>query len=129
MKLNQQILDEFILYLKKEKYRNLIQDLKLEYCTDDGIYIYLVLIKIKKSQRKKGYGSVILSEIVQLADKYNVRVKLYVTNIYGTDLNVLYEFYKKHGFFLIKNSNDGYMLYMPKNYKKNCNKLEIDSYK
>lgn len=118
MKLNQQILDEFILFLKKEKYRNLIQDLKLEYCTDDGIYIYLVLIKIKKSQRKKGYGSVILSEIVQLADKYNVRVKLYVTNIYGTDLNVLYEFYKKHGFFLIKENNDGYMLYMPKNYKK-----------
>jgi GNAT superfamily N-acetyltransferase len=118
MKLNQQVLDEFILYLKKEKYRNTIQDLKLEYCTDDGNYIYLVLIKIKKSQRKKGYGSAVLSDIVQLADKYNVHIKLYATNIYGTELNVLYELYKKHGFFLIKNENDGYMVYLPKKCKK-----------
>lgn len=118
MKLTQEILDDYISYLKKEKYKNKIQDLKLEYCTDDGNYIYLVKILIKKSQRKKGYGNALLSDIVKLADKYNVRIKLYVTNIYGTDLNVLYEFYKKHGFFLIKNSNDGYMVYQPKNYKK-----------
>ncbi len=123
MKLNQQVLDEFILYLKKEKYRNTIQDLKLEYCTDDGNYIYLVLIKIKKSQRKKGYGSAVLSDIVQLADKYNVHIKLYATNIYGTELNVLYELYKKHGFFLIKNENDGYMVYLPKKCKKVVTKL------
>lgn len=113
MKLNQQILDEYVLYLKKEKYKNKIQELKLEYCTDDRNYIYLVKILIKKSQRKKGYGNAIISDIVQLADKYNVRIKLYMTNIYGMDLKVLYEFYKKHGFILIKNDNDGYMLYYP----------------
>lgn len=118
MKLTQEILDEYILYLKKEKYKNLIQDLKLEHCTDDGNYIYLVKILIKKSQRKKGYGNAVISDIIQLADKYNVRIKLYMTNIYGTDLKVLYEFYKKHGFFLIKNNNDGHMEYLPKNYKK-----------
>lgn len=118
MKLNQVVLDEYVSYLKKNKYKNLIQDLKLEYCTDDGNYIYLVKILIKKSQRKKGYGNAVISDIVQLADKYNVRIKLYMTNIYGTDLKVLYEFYKKHGFFLIKNNNDGHMIYLPKNSKK-----------
>ena len=52
---NQNVLDEFILYLKKDKYKNKIQDLKLEYCTDkeNKKYIYLVLIKVKKSQQKK----------------------------------------------------------------------------
>jgi GNAT superfamily N-acetyltransferase len=124
MKLNQEILNDYISYLKKEKYKNLIQDLKLEYCTDDENYIHLILIKIKKSQRKKGYGNALLSDIVQLADKYNVLIKLYVTNIYGTDLNVLYEFYKKHGFFLIKDNNDGHMIYKPKNYKKIVTNLE-----
>ena len=119
MKLNQVVLDEYVSYLKKNKYKNLIQDLKLEHCTDDsGDYIYLVKILIKKSQRRKGYGNAVLGEIIQLSDKYNVRIRLYVTDIYGTNLNALYEFYKKHGFFLIKTENDGHMIYLPKNNKK-----------
>lgn len=112
--LNQNVLDEYISYLKKDKYKNKIQDLKLEYCTDDdGAYIYLVCIKVKKSQRMKGYGNAIMDDIVRLADDYNVRIKLWVTNIFGTELNVLYEFYRKHGFFLIKKKNDGHMIYLP----------------
>lgn len=128
--LNQKILDDFIFYLKKVKFKNILQELNLEYCTDDqGDYIYLLLIKIKKSQRNKGYGGVILDSIVQLADEHNVRIRLYVTDIYGTELKVLYEFYKKHGFFLIKNNNDGHMLYKPiKKITKNCNKLKTLSY-
>jgi len=118
--LNQNVLKEFIFYLKKDKYKNKIQELKLDYCTDEkGDYIYLICIKIKKSQQKKGYGNAIMDDIVQLADKYNVRIKLWVTNIFGVDLKVLYEFYKKHGFFLIKNDNDGHMIYFP---YKICNK-------
>ena len=51
-RLNQNVLDDLISYLKKDKYKNIIQELKLEQCTDeDGDYIALVLIKIKKSQR------------------------------------------------------------------------------
>ena len=112
--LNQNVLDDFISYLKKDKYKNKIQDLKLEYCTDEfGDYIYLVLIKIKKSQQKNGYGSAIMDDIVQLADKHNVRIRLWVTDIFGTPLKVLYGFYKKHGFVLIKNDNDGHMIYYP----------------
>jgi GNAT superfamily N-acetyltransferase len=119
--LNQNVLDDHISYLKKIKYKNLIQELRLEYCTDDdGDYLYLVCIKIKKSQQKRGYGNAILDEIVQLADKHNVRVRLWVTDIFGTNLKVLYEYYKKHGFVLIKNDNDGHMIYFP----KKCNKIK-----
>lgn len=121
-KLNQNVLDEFITHLKDNKYKNKIQELKLEYCndSDDKIkYIYLVLIKVKKSQQKKGYGNAILDDIVLLADSHNVRIKLWVTDIYGTQLKVLYEFYKKHGFVLVKNDdiNDGFMIYYPDNKK------------
>ncbi len=113
--LNQNVLDEFIFYLKKNKYKNIIQELKLEYCTDEeGVgYIYLVCIKIKKSQREKGYGSTIMSKIIKLADQHNVQIHLYATNIFGSDLRRLYGFYRKQGFVLIKKANDGHMIYYP----------------
>ncbi len=114
-KLNQTILDDFVFYLKNVKYKNKIQELILEHCSDEiGDYIYLIRIAVKKSQQKKGYGSAIISDIVQLANKYNVRIKLWISDIFGVNLNVLYEFYKKNGFFLIKNKIDGYMIYIPK---------------
>ena len=113
--LNQNILDELISYLKKVKYKNIVQDLKLEHCTDeDGDYIYLVCIKIKKSQKEKGYGTAALSEVIKLADIYDVRIILYATSIFGSDLQRLYAFYTKHGFVLIKKENDGKMIYQPK---------------
>lgn len=117
--LNQIVLDERSSYLKKIKYKNIISDLKLEYCTDeDGEYIYLVCIKIKKSQQLKGYGAAVMSEVQQLADKYNVRIRLYATNIFGAELKRLYGFYRKLGFVLIKKCNDGEMLYYPTKKKK-----------
>jgi GNAT superfamily N-acetyltransferase len=118
MKLNQNVLDEFIVNLKT-RYKNKIQDLKLEHCTDEyGDYIYLVCIKVKKSQQKKGYGSSIMSHVVGLADNHNVRIKLWVTNIFGVELKVLYEFYRKHGFILLVDNNDGHMIYFPEKNKK-----------
>lgn len=117
--LNQNVLDELIQDLKKVKYKGIIEDLKLEHCTDnDGDYIYLVCIKVKKSQQKKGIGSAVLSEIVQVANEHNVRIQLYATNIFGADLKRLYGFYRKQRFVLIKNNNDGHMIYFP----RNCNK-------
>lgn len=114
-KLNQNVLDELSSYLKKVKYKNIVQDLKLEHCTDeDGEYIYLVCIKIKKSQKEKGYGSAVMSEVISLADKLNVRIVLYALNIFGADQQRLYEFYQKLGFVLIKKSGDHKMLYYPK---------------
>jgi GNAT superfamily N-acetyltransferase len=118
-KINQFVLDCNVQYIKT-KYKNIVQDYKLECCTDEqGIYISLFLIKIKKSQRRKGYGSAIMYELCALADTYNVRVKLWATNLYGIDLKTLYGFYGKHGFILIKNDagNIGEMIYLPQKKK------------
>jgi len=113
MPLNQNVLDSFVSYLKK-KHKNILQDLLLEECTDEqGMYVKLNLIKIKKSQRHKGYGSSVMYELCAFADLYNVRIKLYATNLYGSDLKALYAFYGKHSFVLIKNDNIGEMLYYP----------------
>ena len=118
MKLNQNVLDELSSYLKT-KYKNIVQELKLEHCTDEhDDYIYLVCIKIKKSQKEKGYGTIALSEVIKLADKYNVRIILFATNIFGADLKRLYTFYIRHGFVLIKNDNDGKMIYYPQKIKE-----------
>ncbi len=118
MELNQTILDEHISYLKKVKYKNIIADLKLEYCSDEeGSYIYLVCIKIKKSQQLKGYGTAVMSEVQQLADRYKVRIRLYATNIFGAELKRLHSFYQRQGFFLVKKCNDGEMLYYPEKKK------------
>ena len=113
-KINQFVLDANVQYIKT-KYKNIVQDYKIECCTDDdGMYIALFLIKIKKSQRRKGYGSAVMYELCALADLYNVRIRLYATNVYGIDVKVLYAFYGKHGFVLIKNDdNIGEMLYYP----------------
>jgi GNAT superfamily N-acetyltransferase len=112
--LDQNVLDAFSSYLKKDKYKNIVHQLKLEHCTDDnGDYIYLLSIQIKKSQREKGYGSAVMSELINLADQHNVRIRLYATNIFGAELKRLYEFYRKHNFVLIKKCNDGEMLYYP----------------
>jgi GNAT superfamily N-acetyltransferase len=121
--LNQELIDDFIVHLKT-KYKNLIQDLKLEYhCTDDtNVHILLRLIKIKKSQRCKGWGSAILDDILRFADTHNVRIQLYCTNIYGMDLRRLKALYKKHGFVDMNQDNDGRMIYFNKKLK---NKLVL----
>jgi GNAT superfamily N-acetyltransferase len=116
--LSQNVLNDFTKVLIKTKYKNKIQELKLEYCTDaDGDYINLNVIRIKASQQNKGYGNAVMSEIVQLADSHNVRVRLFATNLWGAELKRLYGFYKKLGFVLIKNKEDvniGKMFYYPK---------------
>ena len=118
--LTQEILDELVSYLKRDKYKNKIHDLQLDHCTDEqGDYIHLIIIRIKKSQMNCGYGSAIMSEIVQVADDHNVRIKLWASNIYRSDLKRLYGFYGKHGFILDTTEKDGNMTYFPsKIYKR-----------
>lgn len=112
-------LDDFTFNLKKVKYRNKIQELKLEHCTDDkGSYIYLALILIKKSQRGLGYGSAIMSDIIQCANVHNVRVKLSLSNMFGSDLKRLLEFYKKQGFIHISEVLDKELVYLPRKIRK-----------
>jgi len=111
MELNQNVLDEYVSYLKK-KYTNKILELRLDHCTDEyGEYIYLKCIIIKLSQQSKGYGSAIMYDLVKLADDCNVRIVLVVTNMFGSDLTRLYGFYRKHGF--IGKDNSDVMFYIP----------------
>jgi len=113
--LNQNVLDELISDLKVN-YKGIIKQLRLEHCMDDqGDYISLMMIELYKSRRHKGYGSTIMSEIINIADHHNVRIKLWVTDVFGTNFKALYYFYHKHNFFLIKNENDGNMIYYPCN--------------
>lgn len=115
--------NEFSSYLKT-KYKNILQEIRIEQCTDEhGEFIQLVLIKIKRSQRLKGYGSAVLSEITGFADNHNIRIKLWATDIYGSDLRRLYGFYQKHGFVFIKEKNMGEMRYYPLK-KKNIEILQ-----
>jgi GNAT superfamily N-acetyltransferase len=124
--LDQEKINGFVLHLKKTKYKNKIQELIIEYCTNDNNenYLQLFLIKIKDSQKNKGYGSAIISDIVQFADEYNVQIKLWTSNIYGGDLKRLFEFYKKNGFVLIKTPDKNNMIYYPSKIRKNKKKLE-----
>ena len=119
--MNQNVLNDFTKVLIKTKYKNKIQELKLEHCTDaDGNYINLNVIRVKTSQQNKGYGNSIMNDIVLLADSHNVRIRLFATNLFGAELKRLYAFYKKHGFVLIKSEEDvniGHMIYYTK--KKN----------
>ena len=114
--LNQNVLNDFQTFLIKNKYKNKIQELKLEHCTDEqGDYINLNVIRVKTSQQNKGYGMSVMSDIIQLADSHNVRIKLFATNLWGADLKRLYGFYEKQGFVRIKNKIDiGKLIYFPK---------------
>jgi GNAT superfamily N-acetyltransferase len=110
------IIKNFTYYLKHVKYINCIQELTIELCNDDqGKYINLNVIRIKKSKMNTGIGTAVMSDIIRFADNHNVRIKLWVTNLWGADIKRLYKFYERFGFVLIKNDNDGHMIYYPNN--------------
>jgi N-acetylglutamate synthase-like GNAT family acetyltransferase len=108
------VLKEFTDFLKKEKYKGIVQELKLEY-NDEELFIYLASIKIRKKCRCQGYGSAVMYDITRFADVHHLEVRLYALNIFGSDLKRLYAFYRKHGFVLIHHNNDGKFVYKPKN--------------
>jgi GNAT superfamily N-acetyltransferase len=110
--LTQANLIKFSLELRK-KYP-VIQNLSLilNQCPETNVqYIELVFIKIKKSQQHKGYGSIVLSAIVRLADEQQMQIRLTPAAMYGTDIRVLYSFYTKNGF---THMDDKTMIYFPK---------------
>ena len=103
MELTQDILKKYSSYLKNIKYKGIVQDVKLEHCTDiddDNInegdqHILLRLIRIRKSMRNKGFGSIVLKDIITFASNYNIRIILYVSEKYGSEIKGLYRFYEK----------------------------------
>ena len=120
MELTQDILKQYCLYLKNVKYTGIVQDIKLEHCTDidddDNLiegdhHILLRLIRIRKPMRNKGFGSIVLKDIINFAENYNVRIILYVSEKYGSNISRLYRFYEKFGFIRIANDSDKKMVY------------------
>ncbi len=106
MDADQEIINKFVYFLKKVKYANAIQDLRLEYCTDNnGGYIRLLLIKMKARMKNLGWGSLVMSDVIRFADEHNVRMKLWITDIYGSDVKRLITFYKRNGFRSLANGN------------------------
>ena len=109
--MNQEILNEFVCN-EKLQYKNVLQKLILEHCTDEtGEYILLLLIKIKRPAKNNGWGSAVMQDIIKLSDHHNVQVKVWVSSIYGSEINRLHGFYEKFGFISI---TDGDMIYNPK---------------
>lgn len=119
MELTQDILKQYCSNLKNVKFKGIVQNVKLEHCTDineDNLteadqHIILRLIQIRKPMRNKGFGSIVLKDIIALATKYNVKIVLYASEKYGSDLIGLYRFYEKHGFNRIENDPDHKMIY------------------
>lgn len=119
MELTQDILKQYCSHLKNVKFKGIVQNVKLEHCTDideDNLiegdqYITLRLIQIRKPMRNKGYGSIVLKDIIALANSYNVRIVLYASEKYGSDLKGLYKFYLRHGFVKVINDPDHKMIY------------------
>jgi GNAT superfamily N-acetyltransferase len=113
MALTKIALKEFVSYLKNIQYKNVLRVLKLEYCTDENgtVYIHLNIIKIKKPFQCKGYGSLIMSDIIRFANDHNVKIELYASVIFGSELQRLYRFYERLGFVKIANDTDHKMVY------------------
>ena len=116
--LNQNVLNDFQLFLSNVRFKNKIEEIALEHCTDEqGDFINFNVLRIKKSQQNKGFGSMILSDVVELADHYNVRVKLLVTNLWGSEILRLQAFCSKQGFVINKTDtlyDQDKMIYYPK---------------
>lgn len=118
--LDQNVLNQYIHYLKKIKYFPAIQRLKLIYNTEEECpYIYLELIKIYKSYRNQGYGSAVMEDIIRFANEHNVQVRLYASSLFGSDLKRLYKFYRRFGFVLIKWNKDSLFIHKPTKKLKN----------
>jgi len=109
------LINEYVSYLKNITFKNKISELLIKNEVDEaGEYLHLILIKIKPSQQKKGYGDAVLDSLLTFADKHNVRIKLQINDSHG-DKKRLIEFYRKHNFVLIKNNE---MTYFPKKIKE-----------
>lgn len=91
------------------KFKNILQNLTIIIQEDEinkTKHLYLVLIRIRKTKRNNGYGSLVLKEITNFADKHNIEIYLNATTLLGSSRKRLYCFYEKHNFALIKNTEN-----------------------
>ena len=68
------------------------------YNTPKHRYIVLDCIKVSEEARKQGVASMSMKLLCEYADKYNLRVYLQPSDIYGTSIEILEKFYSKFQF-------------------------------
>lgn len=85
----------------------------------------LILSKIIAKNKNLGYGTNYMNELVNLADKRNLKTALTPSKDFGGDVNKLKEFYKRFGFVENKGKNKDFSIseYMYRNPK---NKLIVE---
>ena len=64
---------------------------------DGGVY-ELCEIYIKSSFRNLGYGTKILTEIIEICDRDQINMVLEASDDFGSDLSRLIKFYERFGF-------------------------------
>lgn len=99
--------EEIIIFLKNLKKIHPYLSLDYKVLENNNIlYILIGKIKIKSSQHNKGYGTIVMNEILNFSKNNNIPVTLTPDEIYGSDIDRLINFYERLGF--IKNDNSEY---------------------
>jgi GNAT superfamily N-acetyltransferase len=76
------------------------------YDVDNKPYIFIREIKIKDKFKNKGYGTFIMNLILNYCKENNIIISLTPSDVLGSDLDRLINFYKKLGF--VENINNDY---------------------
>jgi ribosomal protein S18 acetylase RimI-like enzyme len=61
-------------------------------------YLVIELIQIKISDRRKGFGTLVMNKIIEFAKKHNKDILLFADESFGTPKEYLLNFYEKFGF-------------------------------
>lgn len=81
-------------------FKSSLQTLTLELEEDENEtqQLRLITIIIKKTKRRKGFGSLIMQEIIEFSNKHRIPIILKVSDVYGCNFPRLVKFYEKCGF-------------------------------
>lgn len=96
----------------------------IEIKTSNNQSIYLEKIIIPREKRNQGLGKQFMKELVTLADEYNIYIQVAPSNIFGSDITRLNNFYYGFGFKdnVGRNRNDRFlhdMIRKPKRIHEN----------
>jgi len=92
--------------------------LKLELTQDvfDDPYIFLASIVVKKNKRNTGVGTAVMNHIIEFSKLKDIPVALNPSDLYGSNSDLLIEFYRKFGFKLNRGKRvySEKMIYFPR---------------
>ena len=68
-------------------------------------YIFLSLIEVTRSERKKGHGNAFIKQLLIFADTNKLMIILTPSSFFGVEKHKLIKWYQKHGFILNEGIN------------------------